>query len=351
MKVSIIVPVYNTGEPILRKCLNSIIAQTLSDIEILLIDDGSEASCAAICDEYACCYLCVTAVHTANNGVSAARNEGIALARGEYLMFVDADDWLDADTASQYYSYARTHQLDILLSGCTLADQYRYTVSYVRKSQLFTPQTKARLQRTILDNNPKYLRMWPMSPWAKLFRTEFVQAHRLIFTPGLKRMQDNLFCLQALECTDRVGYFACAGYYYRQTDYSACHRFNPDYRQIFETVLMHFKHFAENSAVPSLALNAYYVKGIIVLTTEYPQLYYMHPDNPKSWKVLCREYKHLCREEPYPEIIKRVRVTDCHCAYRLFCFVLKRGWHRLLWLLLFLQKKKAQLRLGRLKKE
>lgn len=343
MKVSIIVPIYNTAETILRQCLDSLIAQTLSEIEILLIDDGSGISCATLCDEYAYNHSCVRTMHTPNNGVSAARNTGITLAQGDYLMFVDADDWLDVDTAARYYAYAQAHQLDILLSGCTIVNQKQTMASHVAKDQLFTPQTKAELQRTILDNNPKYLRMWPMSPWAKLFRTEFIHAHQLSFLLGLKRMQDNLFCIQALEHTNRVGYFAYTGYFYRQSSSSACHKFNPDYRQIFETALMHFKHFAENSVTPSLAINAYYVKGIIVLITEYPQLYYFHPENTKSWRRLCREYKHLCQSDPYLEIINQVRIMDCHRAYRIFCFVLKRGWYHFLWLLLYLQKKKAQL--------
>lgn len=343
MKLSIIVPVYNTEEHILRECLDSLVSQTLSDIEILVIDDGSESLCAAVCDEYSGSYPNIKAVHTENQGVSAARNAGISLAEGEYLMFVDADDWLERDAAAQYHAYARLHRLDILLSGCTLFSQGCYAPSFVRQSRLFTPQTKKDLQRAILDNNPAYFQMWPMSPWAKLFRADFIRAHKLTFTVGLKRMQDNLFCLQALECTDRVGYYACAGYYYRQTDISVCHRFNPDYRQTFEPVLAQFKHFAGSASVPALFMRSYYVKGIIILITEYPQLYYLHPDNPRTRKALRREYKKLCQEEPYVEIIRQVRVMDCHCAYRLFCFVLKRGWYRLLWLLLVLQKKKSQL--------
>lgn len=343
MKISIIVPVYNTEEHILRECLNSLVSQTLPDIEIIVVDDGSDSLCAAVCDEYSGnCYY-VKAIHIENQGVSAARNKGISLARGKYLMFVDADDWLEADVAAQYYAYAQLHQLDILLSGCTLFDQEICTPSFVKESRVFTPHAKKELQRAILDNNPAYFQMWPMSPWAKLFRTDFVRAHRLAFTVGLKRMQDNLFCLQALECTDRVGYLACAGYYYRQTAISVCHRFNPDYRRIFESVLVQFKDFAESASDSHLFMRAYYVKGIIILITEYPQLYYLHPDNPQTWKALCQEYRQLCQGAPYAEIIKHVRVMDCYCAYRLFCFVLKRGWYSLLWLLLGLQKKKSQL--------
>lgn len=345
MKISIIVPVYNTEEHILRNCLESLLSQTLSDIEVLVVDDGSGLPCASICDEYSENYPYIKAIHTKNQGVSAARNTGISLASGKYLMFVDADDWLDADAAAKYFTYAEAHQLDILLSGCTLVEHEQYTASYVAKDMLFTPQSKAKLQQTILDNNPKYLRMWPMSPWAKLFRADFIHTNRLAFMPGLKRMQDNLFCLEALEQTDRVGYLAYGGYYYRQTENSVCHKFNPDYRRICEPVLMHFKEFALNSTKETAMLRAYYVKGIVILISEYTKLYYLHPDNPLSGKELYKKYKHLCQSEPYQEIIHLVQTLDCHCAYRVFCFVLKRGWYHLLWLLLLLQKTKTQLHL------
>lgn len=343
MKVSIIVPVYNTEEHILRKCLDSLVSQTLPDIEILIVDDGSASLCAAVCDEYSGNFPYIKTVHTENRGVSAARNTGISLACGEYLMFVDADDWLAADTAAQYYAYAQMHQLDIMLSGCKIVEKEHCKASHMEEDMLFTHQSKLGLQQTILDNNPAYLRMWPMSPWAKLFRTAFVRTQGLAFTVGLKRMQDNLFCLQALDKTDTVGYLAYDGYYYRQTDNSVCHKYSPDYRHIFEPVLNHFKHFAASSAVPVMMTRAYYVKGVIILISEYTKLYYMHPDNPQSWQDLCHEYKALCLNEPYHEIIQHVYVRDCHCAYRIFCFVLKKGWYRLLWLLLFLQKKKSKL--------
>lgn len=343
MKVSIIVPVYNTEEQILRKCLDSLLSQTLPDIEILVVDDGSAAPCAAICDEYSENYPYIKAIHTENQGVSAARNTGMAVANGEYLMFVDADDWLDAEAAVKYYDFAKTHELDILLSGCMLVEQGRCTAAYAIDDKLFTPHGKLELQQTILNNNPEYLRMWPMSPCAKLFRADFIYAHAFTFVVGLKRMQDNLFCLQVLEQADKVGYLAYGGYYYRQNDNSVCHKFNPDYRNVCEPALMHFKDFALNSTEQTSMLRAYYVKGLVILISEYTRLYYLHPDNPHRWYTLCREYKYMCRSEPYHTIIQQVNTKDCYRAYQVFCFVLKRKCYLLLWLLLFLQKKKSQL--------
>ena len=90
-EVSVIVPVYNV-EPYLRRCIDSLINQTLQNIEIILVDDGSPDGCGAICDEYAAQDYRIQVVHQDNSGVYAARNAGIDRAKADYLMFADSDD-------------------------------------------------------------------------------------------------------------------------------------------------------------------------------------------------------------------------------------------------------------------
>jgi glycosyltransferase involved in cell wall biosynthesis len=92
--ISIIVPVYKV-EPYLRRCIESILAQTFSDIECILIDDGSPDNCSVICDEYAQKDGRIVVIHQENRGVSAARNAGLEAARGEWIGFVDSDDWIE----------------------------------------------------------------------------------------------------------------------------------------------------------------------------------------------------------------------------------------------------------------
>ncbi|MDR2409141.1 MAG: glycosyltransferase, partial [Bacteroidales bacterium] len=92
--LSIIVPVYKV-EPYLRRCIDSILAQTFTDFECILIDDGSPDGCPAICDEYAEKDKRIMVIHQENEGVSAARNAGLDIAKGEWIGFVDSDDWCD----------------------------------------------------------------------------------------------------------------------------------------------------------------------------------------------------------------------------------------------------------------
>ncbi len=94
--ISIIVPVYK-DEPYLRQCVDSILNQTYRDIEVLLIDDGSPDRCGEICDEFAKKDQRIRVFHTENKGLSAARNLGLREAKGEYIGFVDSDDWIEPD--------------------------------------------------------------------------------------------------------------------------------------------------------------------------------------------------------------------------------------------------------------
>lgn len=110
--ISVIVPVYNT-EKYLRNCIDSILAQTFTDFELLLIDDGSKDYSGAICDEYAEKDNRIRVFHKENGGVSSARNVGLDNAKGEWITFVDADDWIDGSMYEKMYNRLMSEHADI----------------------------------------------------------------------------------------------------------------------------------------------------------------------------------------------------------------------------------------------
>ncbi len=115
-KVSVIVPVYNV-EPYLRRCVDSILAQTLTDIEIILVNDGSSDSCPSICDEYAVNESRVKVIHKENGGLSSARNAGLDSVTGEYVAFIDSDDYIAADMYERLLSALLEADADISICG------------------------------------------------------------------------------------------------------------------------------------------------------------------------------------------------------------------------------------------
>ena len=106
MKLSVIVPVYHAADT-LRRCVDSIVSQSFSDWELILVDDGSPDNCGAICDEYAKADSRIRVIHKANGGLSDARNAGLNEAQGEYVTFVDSDDYIRQDTYEQVMKYAQ----------------------------------------------------------------------------------------------------------------------------------------------------------------------------------------------------------------------------------------------------
>lgn len=120
--ISVIVPVYNV-EKYLPRCIDSILAQTFTDFELILVDDGSPDNCGAICDEYAAKDKRVRVIHKSNGGVSSARNAGLDAASGEYVTFVDSDDYIAEDRLKQMHSSIFESKADIAVAGFRFVDE------------------------------------------------------------------------------------------------------------------------------------------------------------------------------------------------------------------------------------
>ncbi len=120
--ISIIVPIYNV-EKYLCKCVDSILAQTYENIEIILVDDGSPDNCPAMCDEYAKKYDNIKVLHKKNGGLSDARNEGIKIAKGEYIGFVDSDDYIHPQMYEKLYNALADNDSDVSICSCYRVDE------------------------------------------------------------------------------------------------------------------------------------------------------------------------------------------------------------------------------------
>lgn len=121
-ELSIIVPVYKV-ENYLPRCIESILAQTFTDFELILIDDGSPDRCGEICDEYAAKDSRIVVIHQKNQGVSAARNAGLDAARGTYLGFVDSDDWIEPEMYQEMLHAAKSKGVDLVICGLNHYDE------------------------------------------------------------------------------------------------------------------------------------------------------------------------------------------------------------------------------------
>ena len=113
VNVSVIIPIYRV-ESYLSRCVDSVIEQTMKDIEIILVDDGSPDFCPQICDEYGLKDTRVTVIHKENGGLASARNAGMRVATGEYVFFLDSDDWIDPQTLEELLCVAKENVVDFV---------------------------------------------------------------------------------------------------------------------------------------------------------------------------------------------------------------------------------------------
>lgn len=132
--ISVIIPVYNV-EKFLDRCMQSVLMQTYQNLEIILVDDGSTDASGKLCDEYAKKDKRIRVVHKKNGGLSSARNAGLDMVKGDYVLFVDSDDWLELDMLQHLYTLLRENP-DAQIAECTI------TVSHTNESGIVQPKLK-----------------------------------------------------------------------------------------------------------------------------------------------------------------------------------------------------------------
>lgn len=210
LNVSIIVPIYRV-EKYVSKCIESIINQTYSNWELLLIDDGSPDNSGKICDEYAQKDNRIKVIHKENYGVSSARNSGLDIAQGEYVMFVDSDDWISKDCLEVCVNEIKNNKLDALQFG-SISIYKDKEILYVKNS------TKTLSGEEYIKNNN-----FNVTVWGGIYKKNIIEKFSLRFSTQLKLAEDQIFILSYLKHVNRIKYINKAMYYYFQRSDSAIH--------------------------------------------------------------------------------------------------------------------------------
>lgn len=223
-KVSIIVPVYN-AEKYLQECVESVLCQTLSDIELILVDDGSTDSSPTLCDQYAAQDRRVKVIHKPNGRAASARNAGLRAASGEYVAFVDADDWISPD---MYEKMLQTN------ADVTLCDYVRFQgekqFPFTQPNIAAGFYNKAQIREIIYPHLVMDGIEYPItiSNWALLIRREVIVKNRLSYREDIRISEDAPFGSEVLYCADSFAYLKGEQlYHYRMTEGSASRTYQP----------------------------------------------------------------------------------------------------------------------------
>ena len=204
--ISVIISVYNTA-PYLPQCLESIICQTYKNLEIIVIEDGSTDSSGKICEEYACRDRRISVKHRPHGGLSAGRNFGLKLARGEYVHFMDSDDYIDLDFYEAMLAAAASTGADMAVCGFE-SEKWDASIRYSR------PQILVGAREKIEGIGGLCYRSMV---WRYLFRREFFARTGLSFEEG-RFYEDMIFTPQALFAANRVAVAPRVLYYYKSRE-------------------------------------------------------------------------------------------------------------------------------------
>lgn len=197
IRLSFIVPVFNT-EIYLEECIESILNQQVKKSEIILVDDGSTDRSPMICDQYALKYKSVHVVHKANGGISTARNVGLSVARGEYVCFVDSDDFFQTKFSNNFLDICEKENIDIIRGWYGVYEdesgEYQYHpfphVSYTNR----VLSGYEFLEKSVKECANEVV------PWLGFFKKEYLAKYNLHFPEKISYEEDQLFFLESLIC-------------------------------------------------------------------------------------------------------------------------------------------------------
>lgn len=213
--ISVIIPIYN-AEKYLKQCLNSVIIQNFNNIEIICINDGSTDNSQKILEKFSKKDNRFKIITTSNKGQGSARNLGLKHAKGEYISFIDADDWIEKNTYSLLYDKAKKNNLDML---------FFQMINYMQDSGEFV-ETELYNYKSLIDNFEddaifsivdieKFLFNIAVCPVSKLYKKSFLDKNKIVF-PEKMIFEDNIFFYNAILKADKLGYVAEKLYYRRR---------------------------------------------------------------------------------------------------------------------------------------
>lgn len=204
--ISVIVPVYKV-EDCLDKCVRSIVEQTYSNLEIILVDDGSPDHCGAMCDAWAKKDGRIKVVHKENGGLSDARNAGLKIATGSLISFIDSDDWIEPDFLEVLLGAMESHRAQIAECAVKLVDEAG-NVLYLRDAAKVTWVDKLEGLRRLIMEDGIY-----QTVWNKLYRREVLEG--ILFEKG-KYHEDDFWTYQVFDRMERLAVVESPMYYYLQ---------------------------------------------------------------------------------------------------------------------------------------
>lgn len=325
--VSIIIPVYKVPEQYLRKCIESTMTQTLENIEIILVDDGSPDQCGKICDEYATQDLRIRVLHKKNGGLSSARNYGCKAALGKWVMFVDGDDWIEPNMCQSMYQTGETTQVQLVMCGIMKdygksATEYKF---YLEDGKIYRGQECQWLQQQLLVYNGNIAVAYSKLIDRRLLIDNNI-FHDEILRQGAEGLEFNLRLFEKLESAVFINK-PFYHYIYNENSISASH--NEANHELVIKCFEKIKAFIDISNNKEM-LKSWFDNRLLYVIVTTAISGYFNPMNTESYVDKKRKYAAYLEKPIVKEALKTKNTTGIGNQRAILLFFIK---HRMCWML------------------
>lgn len=323
--VSVIIPVYNV-EKFLNRCVDSILSQTYKNIEIILVDDGALDSSPQICDEYAHKDTRVNVVHKQNGGLASARNAGLKVAKGDYILFVDSDDWIKGNTVEELLNIAIENQVDFVrFTPVSAGYPDRPDGTPINfGTEDFMEEGVYNKGKMIKDIYPRLfvtpqLTMGPIvAAWRSLYNRKFLVDNNLYFDEEVKYSEDAIFSAKVVYNSNKF-YYIKGGYYYNYfyNTSSITKSFKKDRWDICKILSSTFKKEFENKKDYDFSKQLH-LEDIYNVLNALGQNTYI-----ESFKERYTYIKNIFNDDFTKQSMKYINLTDINIKLKIILYLIK----------------------------
>lgn len=318
-KVSIIVPVYKVPEKYLRACIESCQKQTLKDIEIILVDDGSPDQCGKICDDYASKDGRIKVVHKKNGGLSAARNTGFKAATGTWIMFVDGDDWIEPNACEYMFNVAEKENVQLVMCGISKdyahsSDVYKF---YIKEKSYRNKECKW-LQQQLLVYNGNIA-----TAYAKLIQREFLTKNNILHDAKLRQGSEGLeFNLRLFEVLSSATFVDKPFYHYLYNENSISASTDEKNNQYVLNCFEKIWDFIQKSKNKDNLLPWFDNRLLYVISATAISGYF-NPANPEPYAEKKRKFAKYCQRPIVARALQTTNLAGISGQRKIVLFLIK----------------------------
>lgn len=303
-KVSVIVPVYNQ-EPVLTKCIDSILCQSLSDLEIILVNDGSTDGSLKICRLYEERDHRIQVIDQPNSGVAAARNAGLSAASGQYAGFVDSDDWIEPDMFRRLVEAADHSSAEVgLCDYFTDKGRASYPVHLgIKQTVLSDAEIFSKLVQNMVAADGRIPGQTPVKGacFRLLVRKDLIDEFKLRFPEDIRYMEDLIFTVHVLTRTERVSIIPVPLYHYNISLTSVSKKYIPSLFELLlritDELLILFRETGSEALIRPRIRYRYVFSGVRAISNE------AHPGNHKKYKEKLNAIRSICSNPDLQEAL------------------------------------------------